>query len=479
MVESYYPLSHFPADYFPSWLFPVRSDIEPTPEFPLIADHPGFLADNIGMPYPFQAPLSGEAPRVLQLCLVDAVVLVPNAGTNVASVEITDLDMTDGGSLPTLTIVSGGLAYSFTDDEAASGVRGQYTIVEWTSDTTDAVAKLTFFTPAMALVAWPVTSLTGAVLDPSCVITQPPLLTELDVVTIGESDETITTPLTGIPILAEGYNCRMTLQIESADGEEDNQNISCAFQPTAGLGQEACVSTSPLVTTINGIAAQPNGNFILQADDSWLPTDQAGGMKLDNYTGPCCKCDDYVNSYEAARRLYNLSQNLKADLLGVNSYLKAAIDGLTNLVTLIDSTSLLLVRIWSQGDWSGTVYVQVSNPYADPIPATTLTITVSVTGLAGVPATLIPGSGHFTEAVDFDSAPVDPTLIDPADISSGVTILMNRAVPAHSDWGYEFQFVAGDGRKVGNELAVTVDSSLGEASDGPEYLKGFMQDGVI
>jgi len=128
----------------------------------------------------------------------------------------------------------------------------------------------------------------------------------------------------------EGFNLSMTPQDPvSAEGGRRVQPIVFTARPGDGIGRvPACEDVDPLVRRINNIQPDGAGNFVLDTSGCYriqrptqlvndrprtvelghpdLTAEQAAAaIQVFNDCGPCCECDDFVNTYEGVRRLEN------------------------------------------------------------------------------------------------------------------------------------------------------------------------------
>lgn len=194
---------------------------------------------------------------------------------------------------------------------------GRFRIHEWISD--DAVLRVTQHTGQNDLedvLVYPSEqTLSNAVLDERTVELWP--------------DNVLSFVVNGYPIKGEvefvgGYNFETKLNsITRSSGKAHLNKIYVSAEPGSGLGrEEGCVGTTEYpIRAINGVKPKDGGSFILSATDClWFanpgtvsPQNQknhiayqfTNGMLLKNNCLPCCSCDDFVNTYQGIRKLYN------------------------------------------------------------------------------------------------------------------------------------------------------------------------------
>lgn len=127
-----------------------------------------------------------------------------------------------------------------------------------------------------------------------------------------------------------GYNFTTSLyNVVKSGGKERINSIFVAAAPGSGEGltpgcEEEATQTPP-IRRINQVGPSETGAFALMANEClWfarpgttytsgntrkisldLENENKKGMMLKNNCLPCCSCDDFVNTYQAIRRLYN------------------------------------------------------------------------------------------------------------------------------------------------------------------------------
>jgi hypothetical protein len=194
---------------------------------------------------------------------------------------------------------------------------GRFRIHEWISD--DAVLRVVQHTGQNDLedvLAYPSEqTLSNAVLDERTAELWP--------------DNVLSFVVNGYPIKGEvefvgGYNFETKLNsIARSSGKAHVNKIYVAAEPGSGLGrEEGCVGTTEYpIRAINGVKPKDGGSFILTPTDClWFanpgtvsPQGQknhiayqfTNGLLLKNNCLPCCSCDDFVNTYQGIRKLYN------------------------------------------------------------------------------------------------------------------------------------------------------------------------------
>jgi hypothetical protein len=121
------------------------------------------------------------------------------------------------------------------------------------------------------------------------------------------------------------YGHNLTFDVETpdpADGERRKTYVTVNVQPGTGRGvfpADCEDSASRYVTQINGVTADEHGSFTLDAGDCYrlerpIFEELESGVRravavidhtlqIFNDCGPCCSCDDFINTYEGIRRL--------------------------------------------------------------------------------------------------------------------------------------------------------------------------------
>jgi hypothetical protein len=131
-------------------------------------------------------------------------------------------------------------------------------------------------------------------------------------------------------IFDEGFNISFELDEQvRVDGGRFQRGVLMRALPGDGLGrQPGCEDAFPAVRRINGIGPDLSGNLTLDALGCYRiqrPTvlsqvsprqvtfghpeltaeEAAAAIQIFNDCGPCCECDDFVNTYEGIRRLFD------------------------------------------------------------------------------------------------------------------------------------------------------------------------------
>jgi hypothetical protein len=142
-------------------------------------------------------------------------------------------------------------------------------------------------------------------------------------------DNVLSFVVNGYPVKGEvefvgGYNFETKLNsITRSSGKAHVNKVYVSAEPGSGLGrEEGCTGTTEYpIRAINGVKPRDDGSFILSPTDClWFanpgtvsPQDRikhiayqfTNGLLLKNNCLPCCSCDDFVNTYQGIRKLYN------------------------------------------------------------------------------------------------------------------------------------------------------------------------------
>lgn len=157
---------------------------------------------------------------------------------------------------------------------------------------------------------------TNAELDARAAARIPPLVRTISVVTDPEDPGADVTVDAGQNVVFQaGYNMLLeTEALETADGDEQGGRIRLSAVPGTGIGRYPC-EAEVLVKHINGTTADALGTLLLDTTGCYRLERATTGtgpvsivpntLKLSNDCGPCCECQDFINVYEAIRRLIN------------------------------------------------------------------------------------------------------------------------------------------------------------------------------
>ena len=172
-------------------------------------------------------------------------------------------------------------------------------------------------------------------LDPRTVERAVPSVTSLRIATsLTDTSSDILLPA-GKVLWRAGYNMLLTPEtVEDVDGSRRYEPVLLEAVPGAGLGQYPGCEATPVLRRINGVTADEAGNLRVDALECYrlerpiAESDpeatgsvgfteytylgpvrnirlQPAALKLSNDCGPCCECDDFVNVYEAIRKISN------------------------------------------------------------------------------------------------------------------------------------------------------------------------------
>jgi len=134
-------------------------------------------------------------------------------------------------------------------------------------------------------------------------------------------------PQQGSVRLLNGFNTTIEkLEIAAADGERLTTSLVISAAPGLGKGKfgpacdEAATDTPGILRRINNVQGDVSGNFLLDATGCYrierpvlgiiAEIDQIRHVQVRDHTlqvsndcGPCCDCEDFLNTYEGIRRL--------------------------------------------------------------------------------------------------------------------------------------------------------------------------------
>jgi hypothetical protein len=198
---------------------------------------------------------------------------------------------------------------------------------------------------------------------------------------------------------------------EDIDGGRRSEPVLLEAVPGAGLGQYPGCETTPVLRRINGVTANESGNLRLDALECYrlerpIATSdpeasgevglleytymgparnirlQPAALKISNDCGPCCECDDFVNVYEAIRKISNRYAELgrRAELVR---------DQYRENITRWESqrecrrANLLQVAMLPLGPCRLAVAASLCNGTSEPLLDAQLTLDFSASSLAG------------------------------------------------------------------------------------------------
>lgn len=219
----------------------------------------------------------------------------------------------------TVVDASGSVVFNSTSAGEYRGVNwgGRLRIHEWISD--DAVLRVVQHTgqnDTEDVIVYPSSqTLSNAVLDERASELWP--------------DEVLTFIVNGYPIKGDvefvgGYNFETKLNsINRSSGKPHVNKVYVSAEPGSGLGrEEGCVGTTDYpVRSINGVKPKNDGSLIVSATNclffvnpgqvvpqngkNHINYQFTNGLLLKNSCLPCCSCDDFVNTYQGIRSLYD------------------------------------------------------------------------------------------------------------------------------------------------------------------------------
>ena len=136
-------------------------------------------------------------------------------------------------------------------------------------------------------------------------------------ITVTDAITSVAHVLQGNIVLYGGYNVELQDAVETELGGRTSSAFSLSATPGAGLGKlPGDCSRELLVRTINGVAPDEKGRFLIDGKDcyraSMSPSTYTGStaamsdntIKLYNDCVECCSCEDYDNVYKALKRVH-------------------------------------------------------------------------------------------------------------------------------------------------------------------------------
>lgn len=199
-------------------------------------------------------------------------------------------------------------------------------IIQWKNNAGDVlrIAQHTAFSPDIEPVIYPIyIEPMSAVLDSRTHVVTTPRLKSLRL-DVGD-------PLTTSFKLQNGYNTTL-IPLNASGGTTIRPAtvISLSATPASGAGRfDPGCDGEPILRRINNITADASGNVQLDADncyrlerpvfailDAALDTSALAiidhTLQVFNDCGPCCTCDNFVNTYEGVRKMRDRYANLSA-----------------------------------------------------------------------------------------------------------------------------------------------------------------------
>lgn len=136
------------------------------------------------------------------------------------------------------------------------------------------------------------------VLDPRTVSEAPPAVTK---VVVGDQEIPSSLKL----YLTHGYNTELTLSdVATQSPSIRRRAITLEAKPGDGLGRFPGCDDAVEVKTINGRRPDANGDFRLGGDGCYYYTlPGANALQLHNNCAPCWSCEEFVDVYEALKRV--------------------------------------------------------------------------------------------------------------------------------------------------------------------------------
>lgn len=191
------------------------------------------------------------------------------------------------------------------------------------------VLRIVVYTVQESPVAWDaIIEPTDGRIDPRAIELIPNHITQL---VIREEDGTIVElPVGGNIVMQGGYNVEIADSQFDTDGGSSGVELTVAADPGSGLGRYPGCEATIYLQTINKVGPDDKGNIRIRfagpgsskqncywierpvadvGDDAEVSV-EPNTLKLHNNCGPCCKCSDMLNVYQAIRRLYNKYKRL-------------------------------------------------------------------------------------------------------------------------------------------------------------------------
>ncbi len=201
-------------------------------------------------------------------------------------------------------------------------------IIEY-ADENGQILRIVIYTVQESPVAWDaIIEPTDGRLDPRTIELIPRHVTQL---VVRDEDGTLVELPAGTNVAIQGgYNVEIASEQFDTDGSVAGVELTVSADPGSGLGRYPGCEATVYLQTINKVGPDDKGNIRIRfagpgsskQNCYWLerPVADIGDnaevsvepntLKLHNNCGPCCKCSDMLNVYQAIRRLYNKYKRL-------------------------------------------------------------------------------------------------------------------------------------------------------------------------
>lgn len=182
--------------------------------------------------------------------------------------------------------------------------------------------------------------------------------------------------------LIAGYNTTVEVSTLSRT-RRGGRKLTLSAVPGAGLGRyPACVEPDVVIRRVNGVAPDENGNLAIAVAGRgdappclWLerPVDSYDGgvavvrdaaLRLNDDCGPCCSCDDYVDTYRGVRRLYSRYRELGVRAEQTRNDLAGVIDQYVAAKNCQKANDTTFLKLFALGD--GVLEVRAGFTNFDP-----------------------------------------------------------------------------------------------------------------
>ena len=167
-------------------------------------------------------------------------------------------------------------------------------------------------------------------------------------------------------IVQAGFN--MSLGAVDDDATEEGRQltrVSVDAVPGAGFGKYLICRGSEYLITMNGVAANKQGELVLNPLECYWPIQEIDGeiepqtashgitgtaqikpneVKIGNACGPCCSCDDYIATYNHLHELWLRAIAVSGDIYALNSQYEELIALYEDIVGSCEPIALVLVQ---------------------------------------------------------------------------------------------------------------------------------------
>lgn len=219
--------------------------------------------------------------------------------------------------------------------------------------------------------------------------------------------------LTGPILFQNGYNTEWVVTpITRPDRFRRVTRVTLHAAAGGGRGRyPACDDPRVVLRTINGVRANAYGGFLLAAQDCYAirqPTQVTAGdlttsrvvpatLQLINNCQPCCSCDDFVNTYQAVKKVWSRFKVLGQRATTIKNTLQDNIDRWEASRTCRNTRLVRVTAVSFAGRYM-EVAASICNNSDACIYDVVLNIHLAFNGVGDYTSDLVPCTGFITDA---------------------------------------------------------------------------------